>query len=185
MTPADVTKAQKYDGDPCGCVWCCDADAEWLLMAEPVCGSCLDAKHIEALAADLAAQTARADAAEELSEDLADQVANLIPAMNKEAVDLRARAEAAEAREAALLATNGTERQTLIRHNAAHAAPIPTLASPGVTAGAALRVAYRLGFEASAEGWNGEYPFDGEVIEANEKWIAARDRALASLGGGE
>lgn len=32
---------------------------------------------------------------------------------------------------------------------------------------ARLAEAYRLGFEASAEGWNGEYPFEGVNLEAS------------------
>jgi hypothetical protein len=45
----------------------------------------------------------------------------------------------------------------------------------------ALRLGYRLGFEASSEGWNGEYPFDGEVLEADARWLARRDRSLSSI----
>ena len=46
---------------------------------------------------------------------------------------------------------------------------------------AAARLGYRLGFEASAEGWNGEYPFDGEVLEADTGWVAKRDHVLIAL----
>ena len=50
--------------------------------------------------------------------------------------------EAAEAREAALLATNETERQTLIRHNAAHAAQVADLKSSVVAFGAVWAADY-------------------------------------------
>ncbi len=46
--------------------------------------------------------------------------------------------------------------------------------------------AYALGFEASAEGWNGEYPTMD--FRSDPDWLADRDRELAALshnGGGE
>lgn len=52
-----------------------------------------------------------------------------------------ARADAAELREAALLANNEAERQTLLRHNARHAAQV-----------AELRVALEFYADLSAEG---------------------------------
>jgi len=39
--------------------------------------------------------------------------------------------------------------------------------------------AYALGFAASSEGYNAEYPFDGD-FEGDAKWLEGRNRALAA-----
>ena len=46
-----------------------------------------------------------------------------------------------------------------------------------------LRAAYLAGFNASGEGWNGEYPFHdkGDTPESNPHWIETRDKNLAPL----
>lgn len=46
-----------------------------------------------------------------------------------------------------------------------------------------LREAYRLGFSASGEGYNAEYPFQdyGDAPEENEEWIGEREEKLIPL----
>lgn len=43
---------------------------------------------------------------------------------------------------------------------------------------ALLLEAYRIGFNASAEGWNGEYPGNHET---DDDWLSDRDKSLAAL----
>lgn len=43
----------------------------------------------------------------------------------------------------------------------------------------AQREAYRAGFITSAEGYNGEYPFEGIDPETDARWVAQRDRILS------
>lgn len=47
----------------------------------------------------------------------------------------------------------------------------------------AFRTGYRAGFDASADGWNAEYPFGdkGKDCTENEHWREVRDRALAAF----
>ncbi len=47
----------------------------------------------------------------------------------------------------------------------------------------ALQAAYLAGFKASGEGWNGEYPFEGEDPEKDAHWVEKRDRALKEVLG--
>lgn len=35
---------------------------------------------------------------------------------------------------------------------------------------------YLTGFQASGEGWNGEYPFEGVDPRSNAHWVATRER---------
>lgn len=46
-----------------------------------------------------------------------------------------------------------------------------------------LKEAFKLGFFASAEGFNGEYPFEGEIPNdaRGRKWVEMRDRILSAL----
>lgn len=44
-----------------------------------------------------------------------------------------------------------------------------------------MRAAYLAGFQTSSEGYNAEYPFEGENIEDDKRWCEGRDLALASL----
>lgn len=44
-----------------------------------------------------------------------------------------------------------------------------------------MRAAYLAGFHTSGEGYNAEYPFEGEDIEDDKRWCEGRDLALASL----
>jgi len=32
--------ALPFDGDPCGCAWCADADAKWFYRGDPICDDC-------------------------------------------------------------------------------------------------------------------------------------------------
>lgn len=45
----------------------------------------------------------------------------------------------------------------------------------------ALENAFLAGFLASAEGYNGEYPFEGKDPRESSGWVAVRNRDLASL----
>jgi len=47
----------------------------------------------------------------------------------------------------------------------------------------AVKAAYLAGFNASGEGWNGEYPFQdhGKLPETDAHWIETRDATLAKL----
>ena len=49
----------------------------------------------------------------------------------------------------------------------------------------ALKKAYFAGFDASGEGWNGEYPFYGFNVktgpEENAHWLARRGKDLAEI----
>ncbi len=51
----------------------------------------------------------------------------------------------------------------------------------------AVKAAYLAGFNASAEGWNGEYPFqDNNASPSTDAdWLKQRDADLAALGEGE
>lgn len=66
---------------------------------------------------------------------------------------------------------------TITLTQAEHAAALAQARADG------MRAAYLAGFNASGEGWNGEYPFQdkGRSPEADADWIAARDRILAAL----
>lgn len=44
-----TTKTLIWDGDPCGCVMCADADATLCLNGEPWCHDCCQAANIAAL----------------------------------------------------------------------------------------------------------------------------------------
>lgn len=44
---------------------------------------------------------------------------------------------------------------------------------------ATLREGYLLGFMESAEGFNGEYPFEGVDPTTNDNWLRYRDRAIS------
>jgi len=44
---------------------------------------------------------------------------------------------------------------------------------------AAVEFGYLVGFQASGEGWNGEYPFEGRDPEADPHWTTTRDLAIA------
>lgn len=46
-----------------------------------------------------------------------------------------------------------------------------------------LQIAYRLGFNAAGEGWNGEYPFDHSATEmlASKHWLNSRNQVLKSM----
>jgi hypothetical protein len=48
---------------------------------------------------------------------------------------------------------------------------------------AMLESAYAMGFAASGEGWNADYPFDGRGndYEDDEHWCASRDRHIDAL----
>lgn len=116
MTPADVTPGSKWRAeglpDPHGTKYDCE-------RAQLPKGKLTDDELANAVfMADrndldlIVWQTAAKERIRWLSRSLAAQTA---------------RADAAEEREAALLATNETERQTLIRHNAAHAAQVADL----------------------------------------------------------
>lgn len=45
-----------------------------------------------------------------------------------------------------------------------------------------MRIGYLAGFNASGEGWNGEYPFsdDGKSPLEDADWVGYRDRILAA-----
>lgn len=47
-----------------------------------------------------------------------------------------------------------------------------------------LRRGYLAGFNASGEGWNGEYPFQdkGRSPEGSPEWVIKRDRFLSEAG---
>jgi hypothetical protein len=45
----------------------------------------------------------------------------------------------------------------------------------------ALEAAYLAGFQATGEGYNAEYPFEGCNPEANVAWVRDRDNALRQL----
>jgi hypothetical protein len=49
----------------------------------------------------------------------------------------------------------------------------------------ALEEAYLAGFKASGEGWNGEFPFEGEDPEKDAHWVERRDRFIAQHGAGK
>lgn len=51
-------------------------------------------------------------------------------------------------------------------------------ATPPARAMRVMRQGFLLGFAASGEGYNGEYPFDGEGFEADPNWVEMRDRVL-------
>jgi len=44
-----------------------------------------------------------------------------------------------------------------------------------------LERAYLAGFAASGEGWNGEYPFEGENPLDDPYWVALRDAFLDEI----
>jgi hypothetical protein len=62
-------------------------------------------------------------------------------------------------------------------------AALPAVSAPvaGPMSDDLIRAAFRAGFECSAEGYNGEYPFEGQNVEADAEWCKMRDRAIAAL----
>ncbi|GGB00012.1 hypothetical protein GCM10011491_30320 [Brucella endophytica] len=46
---------------------------------------------------------------------------------------------------------------------------------------AALEQAYKLGFSASAEGYNAEHPFDGVDFTKDRQWAERREKDLSCL----
>ena len=65
--------------------------------------------------------------------------------------------------------------------NRLNAAPTPPDSAGELDA--LVAAAYRAGFEASGEGWNGEYPFGDRNIDLDTDvdWCEIRDRALTAL----
>lgn len=92
-----------------------------------------------------------------------------------------ARAEAAEAREAALLANNEAERQTLLRHNARHAAEVADLKASVVAFCApwAVQYAEKMGL-APGELMPGHYDI---LKDAGARMNDFTRAALAKIGG--
>ncbi|MFI3902554.1 hypothetical protein [Ochrobactrum sp. S1502_03] len=64
---------------------------------------------------------------------------------------------------------------------AALAAALPFLQGVSSPRAQALEEAYRLGFYASAEGYNAEYPFEGIDFTLDPRWIEDRDRSLDAI----
>jgi len=43
------------------------------------------------------------------------------------------------------------------------------------------KAAYLIGFKASGEGWNGEYPFEGVDATVDAYWLERREKTLSPL----